>query len=601
MRKGKKKGKKKPTKGSAVLTEEWGAVLGKQPRSTNPEPDGPMTLTQLRSTNQLDSPNGASQVADSHLNETLVLPGPWSDSTHICICVVCGYRPSVDSFVVEVVTVKDGEEGRFRMGYETAVIGVCPRAGTVCTVSRERVVKGRALYVRMCVYDERASPLATYDGGDFGLLEGEEEESSDERGATPPPSIRVPELERQVSQLSLGSTGGSVKSRGEDVPDVAFVPSVVSVPSVASVASVPSVPSVPSAPTIPSAAPSAPTKNDDDEYGSQEFENPSPRSTRSPPQSPSQSLYSSDSSFTLDRSQNHPELLTTAQILAKSMLANPHAAHPNPQKHLLPTLDPTMVGLLLAYLGFARYSQLFVDAGVSGLDLCNATEEDLECLGVGFRPHRIRLRTAVTHVRRVGVDITKLEKYEEVMETAAVSGRVFIDPATFYKRVAGSPVGWDFSVRASVEAKWAGALILQTAWRRHVTLKKYVLQSAEAKRIGELTAAAIVIQCSFRTRGAMKRRKGMWRVKEEREEQRESACLIQNWFRGLKARRKVDRRRQNVMITRELQVSRPVGYERSFRAQTARCELVVLHQSLASSSVNNWLSLRFVRLSLARR
>ena len=93
----------------------------------------------------------------------------------------------------------------------------------------------------------------------------------------------------------------------------------------------------------------------------------------------------------------------------------------------------------------------------------------------------------------------------------------------------------------------------------------------------------------------------MWRVKEEREEQRESACLIQNGFRGLKARRKVDRRRQNVMITRELQVSRPVGYERSFRAQTARCELVVLHQSLASSSINNWLSLRFFRLSLARR
>lgn len=68
-------------------------------------------------------------------------------------------------------------------------------------------------------------------------------------------------------------------------------------------------------------------------------------------------------------------LMNTQNILAKSMLQpGPIASSRAP----LPSLDAPAVSLLLAYLGFARYSQLFLDAGVSGMDLASSDEDDFE-------------------------------------------------------------------------------------------------------------------------------------------------------------------------------------------------------------------------------
>ena len=80
----------------------------------------------------------------------------------------------------------------------------------------------------------------------------------------------------------------------------------------------------------------------------------------------------------------------------------------------LTEIDETTTSLLLSYLGFSRYAQLLLDSGVNGSDLANSKEEDLESLGIGFRPHRTRLIKAVKAVRHSGVELSKLGKLEEL-------------------------------------------------------------------------------------------------------------------------------------------------------------------------------------------
>ena len=161
------------------------------------------------------------------------------------------------------------------------------------------------------------------------------------------------------------------------------------------------------------------------------------------------------------------DLITTQKILAKSMLrpdpnqgssSSPGEKHPRVPLH---TLDESAACLLLAYLGFARYSHLLLSAGVTGMDLVTSKDEDLECLGIGFRPHRQRLLKAIKATRHAGVNMAKLGLLGELEEAVNASPPVFLDVMTFHKRRSpspSSPLSWDFQVRAEQNARHAGEI-----------------------------------------------------------------------------------------------------------------------------------------------
>ncbi|GMH61314.1 hypothetical protein TL16_g03228 [Triparma laevis f. inornata] len=253
------------------------------------------------------------------------------------------------------------------------------------------------------------------------------------------------------------------------------------------------------------------------------------------------------------------DLITTQKILAKSMLRPNETldigvVKKNPRVPLH-TLDETATSLLLAYLGFARYSHLLLSSGVTGMDLVSSTDEDLECLGIGFRPHRQRLLKAVKATRHAGVDMGKLGLLGELEDAVNAAPPVFLDVMTFHQRRSpspSSPLSWDFQVRAEQDAMYAASITIQTKWRSYFLRKKYLLRMHIKLEAEQEQEGALKIQCLFRKRKAVRKRKNMWYHKKVEEERNDAARVIQSFFRMIRDQGRAKRRKKTVLLQREL-------------------------------------------------
>ncbi|GMH97968.1 hypothetical protein TrVE_jg4200 [Triparma verrucosa] len=254
------------------------------------------------------------------------------------------------------------------------------------------------------------------------------------------------------------------------------------------------------------------------------------------------------------------DLITTQKILAKSMLRPAgtqdigNSAERNPRVPLH-TLNETATSLLLAYLGFARYSHLLLSSGVTGMDLVSSTDEDLECLGIGFRPHRQRLLKAVKATRHAGVDMGKLGLLGELEDAVNAAPPVFLDVMTFHKRRSpspSSPLSWDFQIRAEQDARYAACITIQTKWRSYSIRKRYRKRMHIKLEAEQEVEGALKIQCLFRRRTAVRKRKNMWYHKKLEEERNDAARAIQSFFRMIRDQGRARRRKKTVLLQREL-------------------------------------------------
>ena len=103
----------------------------------------------------------------------------------------------------------------------------------------------------------------------------------------------------------------------------------------------------------------------------------------------------------------------------------------------LTELTEGQVASMLSALGLGRYAEAARQLPLRGRDLVHCREEDLECIGITFRPHRISLLEEVQRLQRDGVPGAMLES--DALEASAAPPNATTAAAVPVGSKAGSP------------------------------------------------------------------------------------------------------------------------------------------------------------------
>jgi len=103
-------------------------------------------------------------------------------------------------------------------------------------------------------------------------------------------------------------------------------------------------------------------------------------------------------------------------------------------------------------------------------------------------------------------------------------------------------LSWDFQIRANEDGRFAAAILIQSAYRRHL-----IYTNTTKKRLREKSKmleqkCAMKIQRKFRARSKMKAAKAAWFIQAEKDEKESATIHIQKLFRQRAARKKMERK-----------------------------------------------------------